>query len=52
LEGKEGIKVEEVRKWLREADPTTGREVESGASARADGEWEREKGTTSQPGNR
>ncbi len=28
MEGKEGIKDEEVRKWMREADPTTGREVE------------------------
>jgi hypothetical protein len=31
-----------------EADPTTGREVESGAIERADGEWKKEKGTTSQ----
>jgi hypothetical protein len=29
---------EEVRKWMREADPTTKRKVESGTSNRANGE--------------
>jgi hypothetical protein len=48
LEGTEGIKEEEVKKWMREADPTTGREVENGASDSADREWERERGATSQ----
>ncbi len=46
LEGKEGIMDEEVRKWMCKADTTTGREVENGASDRADGEWERANGMT------
>jgi hypothetical protein len=46
LSGREGIKAEEVRKWMRKADLTTRGEVVNGTSDRADGEWE--KGETSQ----
>ncbi len=35
-----------MRKWMRKADLTTGRELENGASDRVDGEWE--KGANSQ----
>jgi hypothetical protein len=43
LEGREGIKAEEVRKWMREADPTTRGEVVNGTSDMQTGNGRKEQ---------